>query len=237
LQFNHPILGENNTMQFYYIRHGQSANNLLYATTGSDKGRDCDPKLTETGQQQAELLADYLYREKFDLTHLYTSMMVRAVSTGTIVADRLGLPLVAWPDLHEEGGIFLADEQGNLVGQSGKDRAYFKRHFPGLVLPEKMGASGWWNRPFESVADRPVRARRFVQDLTSRHAGTDHRVAVISHGGFYNHVLSALLNLSTNHSLWFLLNNTAISRIDFSSGRKDFIYHNRVDFLPPELIT
>jgi 2,3-bisphosphoglycerate-dependent phosphoglycerate mutase len=224
-------------MQLYFIRHGQSINNWMYANTGSDKGRSCDPELTETGLRQAELLAGYLYQEDTNLTHLYTSLTIRAVSTGIVVADRLRLPLVAWPDLHEEGGIYLNNDQGEPIGQPGKDRTYFEENYPGLVLPETLNASGWWNRPYEAVAERPKRARRFLQDLFARHGGTDHRVAVISHGGFYNHVLSALLNFSSNDSLWFTLYNAAITRIDFFPDRTDFVYHNRICFLPRELIT
>ena len=224
-------------MQFYFIRHGQSINNLMYAITGSDIWRSCDPELTETGLRQAELLAGYLHQEDTNLTHLYTSLMIRAVSTGTVVADRLGLPLVAWPDLHEEGGIFLNNEQGVPIGQPGKDRTYFEKNYPGLLLPETLNASGWWNRSYEAAVERPARAQRLLQDLFARHGGTNHHVAVISHGGFYNHVLSALLNLSNNHSLWFTLQNAAITRIDFYPDRTDFVYHNRIHFLPRELIT
>lgn len=224
-------------MQFYFIRHGQSVNNLLYATTGSDIGRDSDPTLTEMGCQQVALLANYINHEAFYLTHLYTSLMVRSVSTGIMVADRLALEIEAWPDLHEEGGVYLSDGQGNLVGQPGKDRSYFETHFPKLILPKSVDSSGWWNRPYEAVSDRPVRARRFLQDLLTRHGGTDHRVAVISHGGFYNQFLTVLLNLTHNQPIWFVLNNTAITRIDFDSDRVDLVYHNRMEFLPRELIT
>jgi 2,3-bisphosphoglycerate-dependent phosphoglycerate mutase len=224
-------------MQFYYIRHGQSTNNHLYTTTGSDKGRDCDPELTSAGQQQAELLADYLYRANIKLTHLYTSLMIRAVSTGVVVADRLELPLVAWTDIHEEGGIYLSEEEGNPIGQPGKNRAYFEEYFPRLILPENLGALGWWNRSYESELERSIRARRFLQHLITRHGGTDHHVAIISHGGFYNRFLSTLLNLSRDRSLWFVLNNAAITRLDFYPDRVYFVYHNLVHFLPRELIT
>src|SRR3972149_5276856 len=202
-------------MQFYFIRHGQSANNLLYATTGSDIGRNCDPELSAIGRQQVDLLAVYLQREQLNLTHLYTSLMVRAVSTGAVVANRLGLPMVAWTDLHEEGGIYLTNEQGKPIGQPGKDRAYFEHKFPGLVLPDILDASGRWNRPYETMEERPARGRRFLFDLLTRHGGTDHRAAVISHGGFYNLFLSSLLNLPRNRSVWFDLYNTAITQIDF----------------------
>jgi 2,3-bisphosphoglycerate-dependent phosphoglycerate mutase len=224
-------------MQFYLIRHGQSVNNLLYATTGSSNGRDCDPELTALGSQQAELLAEYMYQEEFHLNHLYTSLMVRAVSTGTVVADRLGLPLIAWPDLYEEGGIYLTDAEGNRIGQPGKDRSYFEKNYPRLVLPESLDASGWWNRPFENSAERPFRTRRFLQELFSRHCGADQCIAVISHGGFYNQVLRTLLNLTNELALWFNLNNTAITRFDFYPDRTEFVYHNRIHFLPKEMIT
>jgi 2,3-bisphosphoglycerate-dependent phosphoglycerate mutase len=224
-------------MQLYFIRHGQSANNLLYATTGSDQGRDCDPELTKSGRQQAELLAGYLHQERFNLTHLYTSMMVRAVSTGMIVANRLALPLVAWLDIHEEGGIYLSDQQRNPVGQPGKDRVYYEKHFPELILPDTMNPAGWWNRPYELSTERPIRAQRFLKELLSRHAGTDHQVAVFSHGGFYNHVLSVMLDMPARQPIWFLLNNTAISRFDFYPDKIDFAYHNRIDHLNPDLIT
>jgi 2,3-bisphosphoglycerate-dependent phosphoglycerate mutase len=224
-------------MQFYFIRHGQSANNLLYATTRSDKGRNCDPELTDIGCRQAELLANYLCQEEFSLTHLYTSLMVRAVATGAVVSARLGLSLVAWPDLHEEGGIYLSDEQGNPIGQPGKDRAYFEQNYPSLQLPESMGDSGWWNRSYEAMTERPVRAKRFLKHLFTRHGGTDDHVAVISHGGFYNHVLSASFHNLQVESIWFVLFNTAITRIDFYPDHADFVYHNQACFLPRDLIT
>src|SRR5512142_1382925 len=160
-------------MQFYFIRHAQSSNNLLWDTTGSSNGRSHDPELTEIGLRQAHLLARFLARSPetpvangsssqaprrdfynaagFGITHLYSSLMLRAVMTGTRVARELGLPLVAWEDLHEFGGIYLDDEQtGEPVGQPGNNRAFFEKHYPGLVLAPGRGTNGWWNRPHES---------------------------------------------------------------------------------------
>ena len=47
-------------MQLYFIRHGQSENNLLWDQTRSDTGRVGDPELTSNGQLQANLVAQYL---------------------------------------------------------------------------------------------------------------------------------------------------------------------------------
>jgi broad specificity phosphatase PhoE len=164
--------------------------------------------------------------------------MIRAVATGAIVADALSLPLLAWEDLHENGGLYLKDEEtGERIGQAGANRAYFEAHYPNLVLPESLGQAGWWNRPFEERAQRPVRAKRFWRDLIARHGNTEDRVAVVGHGGFYNHLLAALLDMPKRDGYWFALNNAAITRIDFHAEEVVLVYLNRVDFLPRELIT
>ena len=240
-------------MQFYFIRHGQSENNLLWELTGSSDGRSIDPALTELGQQQAALVANYLSKSDpslapngddlqnvagFGITHLYTSLMVRAVATGATIARTLGLPLVAWKDFHESGGMYRKDEvSGELLGQPGKTRAYFEAHYPELVLPQSVDEAGWWNRPFEAREERPVRARRVVQDLLGRHGNTDDRVAVVSHGGFFNHLMRAMLRLPADSDHWFVMHNAAITRIDFSVEHVTVVYVNRVDFLPPTLMT
>jgi 2,3-bisphosphoglycerate-dependent phosphoglycerate mutase len=240
-------------MQFYFIRHGQSANNLLWDRTGSTNGRSADPELSRAGRRQAEYLALFLRLSGttsvargrdgqnlagFGVTHLYTSLMIRAVATGTAVARALDLPLVAWDDLHESGGIYLDDEQtGEPVGLAGSNRAFFEAHYPGLVLPESLDETGWWNRPFEEPEQRPLRARRFLDDLLERHGDSQDRVAVISHGGFYNHLLAAVLGIPNIEDFWFVLNNTAITRIDFNAERVFPVYLNRAEFLPRELVT
>jgi 2,3-bisphosphoglycerate-dependent phosphoglycerate mutase len=233
-------------MQFYFTRHGQSENNALWKRTGSSKGRSEDPGLTEIGQQQAECVAQFLRQAEggvqnvagFGITHLYSSLMVRSVATGTLIAKALDLPLVAWEDLHERGGIYLKDEQTDAyLGQAGKNRAYFEAHYPDFVLPKSLGETGWWNRPLEEPEQRSSRVKRFLRDLMERHGHTDDQVAVVSHGGFYNDLLADILNLPDREGCWFALNNAAISRIDFDNEGVGLIYLNRFDFLPKELVT
>jgi 2,3-bisphosphoglycerate-dependent phosphoglycerate mutase len=240
-------------MRLYYIRHGQSENNARWERTGGSDGRTEDPELTPTGKRQVERLADYLRQQTshaaggvnhppdvnaFDITHIYCSLMVRAVATASPVARALNLPLSAWVDLHETGGIFLQDpETGELAGLPGKTRTYFEAHYPDLLLPDAMSSEGWWNRPFEDYAERYPRAERVAQDLMERHGQTDDRVALVSHGGFYNYLLSVILDVPRREGLWFTLNNVGITRIDFDESRVRVRYTNRIDFLPNELIT
>jgi 2,3-bisphosphoglycerate-dependent phosphoglycerate mutase len=274
-------------MQLYFIRHGESANNALYAQTGASVGRSEDPELTPTGRAQALHLAIALAapdfcrpssitrlfapaqsggapaREAGGLTHLYTSLMLRAVATGAAVAETTGLALTGWADLHEGGGIYLDLEETadatareesqpaaagpRRVGRPGATRAYFASRFPRLRLPPEAGEDGWWNRPYEPPAERVERAGRVLRELLRRHgrprpeAGED-RVAFISHGGFYNYFMRAVLKMPVLFEgddikdIWFEIHNTGITRLDYWDGHFLLVYQNRTSFLPPELI-
>lgn len=242
-------------MEFYFIRHAQSQNNALYLETQSYKGRDEDPGLTPAGYEQAQHLARHLSQSPparslplpdwnpqnakgFGITHLYCSLMIRAVATGTIVARALGLPLVAWEDLHEVGGIaYRDDETGERFSLPGRNRAYFEAHYPDLILPEWLGEDGWWNRPYEERNQRPVRARRLLHDLLDRHGDSDDRVAVISHGAFFSYLMHAILDLPEDPPWWFSLSNTGITRIDFRGERLMISYIDNARHLPRELVT
>jgi 2,3-bisphosphoglycerate-dependent phosphoglycerate mutase len=232
----------NQIMQLLFIRHGQSANNALWDATGANAGRSEDPELTAIGRQQAALVAQFLSQggNRFGITHLYTSLMLRAVETAMAIAQALQLPAHAWEDMHETGGIYVDNDKGEPIGLPGRTRAQFNEHFPALVLQDGLYEAGWWNRPFESYEAAPMRARRFHDDLLAKHGGTENVVAVISHGNFYRYFLAAALQLPNPHAVWFLMHNTAISRIDFPVNREVDVYihyQNRVDHLPAALIT
>lgn len=238
-------------MQLYFIRHAQSANNALYDSTGADTGRVQDPELTPLGHQQAARLAHALAHGHpggsvesgapgggYGITHLYCSLMVRAVLTADAVGLALGLPPIGWLDLHEGGGIWLADAvTGEPVGLPGNPRSVLEQRFPRLVLPPEVSEAGWWNRDFEKKEERLPRAERVIRRLLEQHGGTDDRVALVSHGGFYNYVLCAALGLPRSENFWFVSNNTGISRLDFQNGSVDVMYLNRTDFLPPEMVS
>lgn len=240
-------------MQLYYIRHAQSENNALYSIAGNYEGRSMDPALTAIGRKQAKLLAQFLVKEQerenhrgddaFDgylggMTHIYTSLMERAVATAEIIAEALNLPLHSWEELHETGGIFIYDQvTGEPIGQAGNNKQYFKSYHPTLILPESMREAGWWNRPFESLETRVERGRLVLDDLLQKHGSSEDRVIFVSHGGFYNYFIMAILGLDRRDGFWFLMNNAAITRFDFSDDEAVLVYQNRSDHLPPELVT
>jgi len=238
-------------MHLFYIRHGQSANNALYDVTGGDDGRVMDPELTPVGVEQAARVAESLRcgqpllrmngtsADGFGVTHLYSSLMVRSLHTGQAIAQVLDLPLLGWTDLHEGGGIFLQDpDTGEFTGYPASTRADLTGRFPELVWPDDAPPEGWWNRPFEPYAARRIRGRRVLAELLRRHGGSDDRVAFVSHGGFFNSLMCAVLDLPDPQEVWLNMNNTAITCLEFSDMRVVGIrYLNRTDHLPHEMVT
>ena len=242
-------------LQFYFIRHGQSQNNVKMDEVDRKDylfERVEDPKLTDIGKCQAELVAQYLNRPEpeggndlqnrngFGLTHLYCSLMTRAIQTALPISHETGLPLVAWPEVHENGGVFLAkkqDEEILWMGLPGKGRSYFETNFPELIIPETLPEEGWWNKDKEPREEYSIRARSIVDRLLEEHGGTHHRVGIVMHGGIFSRIIGAFFNI-TSHSYWFHMNNTAISRIDIrDDGRAMMAYQNKVDHLPTDMIT
>jgi len=254
-------------MQLYLIRHAQSANNDLYIRTGSSDGRSADPALTELGHLQARLLADYLVtsssesiesksigeefinrhnRRGFDLTHLYCSLMTRAIQTGSTIASATGLPITGWMEIHERGGIHHVDEiTGEDTGLPGPNRRWFEAEFPHLNLPDSLGEAGWWDRPPETVEEAHTRATIVWTQLLERHGNSDDRVALVSHLGFFQSLLTVMFTtervltagaFGISH-MQFGMSNASISRFDIAGGSFAIRYLNRVHHLPDELIT
>lgn len=248
-------------MQLYFIRHAQSENNAHW---GDDSYQEKhDPGLTQIAKTQVGHLARFIgenqnldkaiswnpqNRHGFGLTHIYTSLMVRAVGTATPIAQAIELPLYAWPEIHETGGIFSRLPDHEKTGLPGKPRSYFDANFPDLNLPDWLDESGWWqSHPFESYEMRKPRANKVWADLLSIHGDqkgqSEHRVAIISHGGFFVHLLTTALSIDMrrkkdfDHEYWFLMNNCGITRLDVANDHVSVAYTNRTDFLPDHLIT
>jgi len=246
-------------MELYFIRHGQSQNNAHW--NDPDYKESPDPALTETGIEQARILAEYLEKSQlitehkgwnihnrhgFGITHIYSSLMERAVHTAAPTARRLPqVPFTAW-DIHESGGIFGRDGDMKLQGLPGKPRSYFEENFPELALPEHLDGAGWWNRPFEPEEEGQQRAERVWAEVLTRHGDKEgrpeQRVVFVTHGGFFMHLMCTILNLpwrqqSHGFKTWFGISNCSISRFDIRKDEVIVSYLNRTDHLPSHLIT
>jgi 2,3-bisphosphoglycerate-dependent phosphoglycerate mutase len=234
-------------MRLFFIRHGQSGNNALWTRTQSNVDRVSDPQLTEIGKKQAEAAAQFLDKclktnssNEYGVgeTHIYCSLMDRAIQSGLIIANKLSLPLNAHLDIHENGGLYLENPAtAERTGEPGRTLEDLKTSYPGLILPEGTNPLGWWNRPFEERETRRIRAKKVLNDLVNRFGTTNATVLFVSHGGFYNYLLRSFLELREDTEVWFELYNAAITLFEISDDFKNLLYSNRFDFIPESIIT
>jgi 2,3-bisphosphoglycerate-dependent phosphoglycerate mutase len=241
-------------MQLYIIRHAQSTNNAL----ADPRERDRDPTLTDLGERQAEVLARHLVAgmelvpptgttngrdgQGYSFTRLYCSPMWRALQTADVIGKALGLTPEVWADIHEQGGIYLDHQDGRgPIGYPGKTRREIQAVFPRCVLPKDVTDRGWWNRDYEDWPTCHERAARVAEEIRAwadRDAHENEWIGFVSHGGFADALLKALFNQPADRGLFYYHFNTAISRIEFrDDGRLNVRYLNRVDHLPPELVS
>ncbi len=245
-------------MEVYLIRHGQSVNNALME---DQTERVQDPPLTAVGEQQAELTAQFLahhpslqqlVRHKVDqrdnngypqtLDYVYCSPMLRAMQTARPIATAFGLRPIVWPDIHEQGGIFITRD-GITTGYGGMTRTQILEQFPDYVLPESITEAGWYDpaKGHEHFSETMARAVRVATELRRR-AQTEEdancNIALVAHGAFIDAVIKAFIfNLPTDRYFYWHY-NTSISQLDIlETGVVMVRYLNRVSHLPPELVT
>ena len=139
------------------VRHGQSTWNA----NGRWQGR-ADPPLSELGVRQAEVAADAVAMA--GVTQVFTSPLLRAQQTATIVAARLGLSIAEDPRLMER-------DAGEWTGRT---RTEIEDGWPGYL------AEGHRPDGFETDDVLHVRAMAAIREIG---AVAHEPVVVISHGG------------------------------------------------------
>ena len=151
-------------MQLYLVRHGETDWNAAHRIQGST-----DIPLNDTGRDQAAATGRLLAQRRWDA--IYSSPLVRAFETASIIADTIGLgaPLPV-PEIVERN-------YGEAEGLTGDE---IDRRFPG-----ETPVPGRETR--EEVIARVLPA---LLELAERHSGES--VIVVGHGGVIRSVLYAL---------------------------------------------
>ncbi len=231
-------------MDIVLIRHAQSANNLIWAQTGTAVGRVPDPGLTPLGHRQAVAVAGALAPQgryaAATPTVLYASLMSRAVLTAAPIAAALDLPVHGHAEIFEVGGPvdWSGHEHEPRRAHPGAGRVALAELSDRLVLPSSAGADGWWPGPVEVESAAADRAARAVGGLVERHGGTDAVVGLVTHGLFSQFLIRALLGIGSMAG-WVDVLNTSVSRfVDVDvPGRTVAAWINRVEHLHPDEVT
>lgn len=230
-------------MQLYFIRHGQSLNNAEWLLTGEEPEIEKDPDLTLLGREQSRILARYVqdgtklspYLKPglpnplgFHITHIYASPMIRTLETAKFIATQLNMPLLVCTTIFECGA-----ENYNLRRHTYKRTRDYNYTNKSSDCDEPLGVSTQ-----SGIKDQcRIRAYKFLSTLYQKHNETNDGVIVVGHGDFYDIFMHVLLEIPLTVGCHFSLNNASITRIDFNNGSFCFIYQNRFDHLPPNLVT
>lgn len=240
-------------MRLFFIRHGQSENNALWAKNGTEIDRVPDPNITDMGRRQIEATARFLdfcltpdLSAGTDITCgfetgnivLYCSLMSRAIQSAIVIGERLNIPVLAHLDIHESGGIYRDDpETGSQIGEKGLSKDEIERLYPQVNLPSKISKDGWWDRPFEERDLRKERVKRVLAWLREAYAPTNDTILMVSHAGFYNYFMREALGIDHDAHIWFEFFNGAITLFNFDNDNVNIFYCNRFDFIPIDIVS
>lgn len=176
------------------VRHGETAWNVDTRIQGH-----LDIPLNETGQWQAQQLAQALAGESIDA--IYASDLQRAYATAQAVADATGAPITPETGLRERSfGHFQGRTFAEIEAELPEDARRWRKRDPDYV-PEGG----------ESLVMLRERIERTVFALAEKHPGE--QVLMVAHGG----VLDVLYRLATRQEIQaprtWQLSNAAINRL------------------------
>jgi broad specificity phosphatase PhoE len=99
LSIGSPMAWADDSITLDFVRHGESGDMTAINTLVPG------PELTETGEQQAQIVANALAGNSID--DIYASTMIRSQETAAPLAEALNLPIQILPGLNEiDAGIF-----------------------------------------------------------------------------------------------------------------------------------
>ncbi len=223
-------------MDVLLIRHGESANNVLWAGDRAAfyAARSDDPPLTPLGEHQAQAVADFLAATGERIDRLVASPMLRALQTARPIAQALGLPVEVWVEVHEHGGMYVGNpETGEgFEARTGLSRSQLTELVPDAILPDHLGHEGWWTGGHEADEIFAVRTGGVLTRLVDE-AGraADDRVAIVTHGAFADALLAAAVGAPAGR-VEFHHDNTGRTLLRFDAGGRVAVrYVNRTGHL------
>ena len=169
-------------------RHGQTEWNRDERYRGQ-----VDVALNATGERQAAALAERL--TAFPISAIYTGPMQRAVRTGQICAERLGLTVQTLPGLLD---LNFGEWQG--LSPAEVSARYPELHRRWLTTPGDVQLPGG-----ESLATMQRRAVEALEMVIARHPGET--VLMVGHMGVNKVLLCAVLGLDLNR-YWLIRQDT-----------------------------
>ena len=186
------------TVRFYLIRHGETADNLQMRYLGTR-----DESLTENGVQQSLQVADALAQLPIKL--VVSSPMRRTAETAALIQEACGVGLRLDPRLAEGSfGSWEGLTRAEVVGRGGKDAELLARWESDSSSSPPGGES------LDSVQKRVVTA---AEELKREFAGFS--LVIVSHVGPIKALLASVLRLPLQNCRRLFLDPATVSVVEW----------------------
>jgi broad specificity phosphatase PhoE len=185
-------------MRLILVRHGESVGNFENRLQGQE-----DYDLTELGRQQATLTAERL--AGLGVTALYSSPLLRAMSTARTIGARLGVEPTSLPDVSEY----------HFGEMSGATYLEVRQRFSSTVAAAE--------RTYPGEEGRDVFLQRVTRALWGViEAHENETAAVVSHGGPIALFCQTVLGLPYKRPMPFAIGNCSLTFVEVSKpGRRE----------------
>ncbi|MGG4343102.1 histidine phosphatase family protein [Paenibacillus lautus] len=191
-------------VEILVVRHGQSEADILNRCEGR-----ADYELTDLGQQQARLLAEWIHCE-YAVDVIFSSTLIRAKQTAAAIAETTKVPVTYDDDLMEQNNGVIA---GML-----REEALLKYPLPVGGRKRHDAIEGG-----ESEVQFRARAEQFISKLfTTIHSEPGlKRVCIVSHGGMISMLFRSFLNLPYHTDIHIPTGDTGVHLWRYDrSGKK-----------------
>jgi 2,3-bisphosphoglycerate-dependent phosphoglycerate mutase len=199
----------------YLIRHGQSDFDWAGERWTSARGDQWNPPLSDTGREQAALLAKRLLVMELEPFHVYSSPLRRAAETAEAFAR------ASWTEVTFDDELVEA----HIGGWEGKPFEEIIESDPGVVQHIRHQRPIWHRAPGAEHAERfRERVRGAVDGLLSKHP--DENLLLFVHGGVINAYVGEVLGL--RQEMFFLPENTSLNTVDVDGDVRTVRFLNDV---------
>jgi 2,3-bisphosphoglycerate-dependent phosphoglycerate mutase len=187
------------------IRHGKQSFPIREHAVAADW---VDPPLSDIGWRQADAVGRALASERIDV--VYSSPLVRALTTAQEVARHHGLEPIVVADLREVELFRDIPEGRNLTDLIGIEELH--------RLQERFITERRWDvYPYsESSAEFRARVIPAIDEIAARHPGE--QVAVACHSGVTNGYMADVLGLTED--MFFRAAHASVNRALVGHGRR-----------------
>jgi broad specificity phosphatase PhoE len=198
-----------------FVRHGKDDDRYRGGWSNMD--------LIPEGMEQAKRLAKHLAekKSKYDISHIVSSDLPRAMTTASFVSTELILPIVKESRIRETNN-------GELAGML-NDEALIR--YPGLFFSSLKMDEPYPNG--ESPNDFYMRIKAWFDEFIIEHQLCNGNVLVVTHSGVINIIYHIVRKIEwTNKAHSFKISNCGIHVLNIDT--MEFEIENKIDFLVNE---